>query len=100
MGEVSCRSWIEKEESCPINWILDVRERAAGVTERTFISSDGAGASRTLCEYQQHREWDPAWRLVSRKESYGYGSIEVSTDPASHGEASLPRATSPRSRPR
>ena len=29
-----------------------------------------------MCEYQQHREWDPAWRLVFRKESYGLGSIE------------------------
>ena len=62
--------------------MLVIGECADGVTDRMFISSDGVDASRTqmVCEYQQHREWDPAWRVILGERSYGHGSTEIRED--------------------
>jgi len=62
--------------------MLVIGECADGVTDRMFISSDGVDASRTqmVCEYQQHREWDPAWRVIFWERPYGHGSTEIRED--------------------
>lgn len=62
--------------------MLDIGECAASVTERTFISSDGAGTSRaqTVYEYQQHREWDPAWRAIFWERSHDHRSTVIRED--------------------
>ena len=52
VGEVSCRRG-DRRSATRLTWLRVIRDRPADVIKRSFIFSDGVGASHRRCAYQQ-----------------------------------------------